>query len=161
MKKYIEDLTVKTVKKAEKIYGKSFPMIPIDFDLKGKTAGMYCWGFKRSYLRFNLEIAKINKEGFDTTVIHEVAHFIARALNMGKYIKPHGIEWKNVMRSLGISNPKRCHSYSVASSSRMTYYKYKCECQEHELSAIIHNRIQRNPDYYRACKRCKAKLVKV
>lgn len=165
MKNFIKDLTNKTILKAGKFYNKEFDLLDIRFDIKGKTAGMFCYGSKGTYLRYNLNIAKENKKTFYITVIHEVAHYIAKKLNKNKYIKPHGIEWKSVMNVLGISNPKRCHSYSMVNTlkgSGMRYFTYTCDCNEtHQLSTILHNRVQRNSNYNRVCKICKSKLVKV
>ena len=41
----------------------------------------------------------LNKYRFLITLIHEISHYFTFK-NYGKYIKPHGVEWKNTFRSL-------------------------------------------------------------
>lgn len=165
MKKYIEDTVKETIKKAGKFYNIKFENIPINFDLKGKCAGQFRFirGFsdpKTMYFRFNMPMAEsVGKKEYKQTIIHETAHYIARYMAGGSYIKPHGKEWKGVMSALGVE-AKRCHDYQVPASSRtMRYFDYKCDCQTHSVSAIIHNRMQKGQK--RFCKKCKAFLVKV
>lgn len=43
--------------------------------------------------------ANLNKYRFLITLIHEIAHFETYN-NYGKYIKPHGLEWKNTFQHL-------------------------------------------------------------
>jgi len=165
MKIFIMDLVEDTILKAEKIYYKSFDRIEIKFNLKGGTAGQYHFlkgssDSKGSYFRFNIDIANANgKKLYKDTVVHEVAHYIARSLAKGKYIKPHGKEWKSVMNALGV-NPERCHSYTIPKSTRkLKYFDYICDCDTHSISSIIHNRILKGQKRY--CKKCKGILKMV
>jgi len=162
MKNFILDSVEKTIKKSEKIYSRRFDRIPIKFNLKGSTAGQYCYikgsnSSNGSYFRFNLDIAIENgKSSYKSTVIHEVAHHISRVMAEGKYIKPHGVEWKRVMSDLGL-NPVRCHSYTVPEKTRrLKYFDYECDCQTHNVSSIIHNRMLKGQK--RFCKKCKSNL---
>ena len=41
----------------------------------------------------------LNKYRFLITLIHEISHYFTFK-NYGRYIKPHGVEWKNTFRSL-------------------------------------------------------------
>ena len=41
----------------------------------------------------------LNKYRFLITLIHEISHYFTFK-NYGKYIKPHGVEWKNTFRNL-------------------------------------------------------------
>ena len=162
MEDFIKSEVTKTLEKAEKIYKRKFDEITTVFNLKGKTAGMFC--FKKfttvtssMKFRFNVEMAKLNtKKSTKDTVVHEVGHYIARVLANGDYIKPHGKEWKTVMNKLG-GNPKRCHSLKIAPSSRKSF-SYKCDCMTHEVSTCIHNKILRGQK--RVCKKCNQQLVK-
>jgi len=165
MENFIIDLVEDTIIKAEKIYHRNFDRIKIKFNLKGGTAGQYRFlkgasDLKDSYFRFNIDIAKENgKKTYEDTVIHEVAHYITRSLANGKYVRPHGKEWKSVMNKLGVV-PERCHSYTVPKSTRkLKYYDYKCDCMTHNISSIIHNRILKGQKRY--CKKCKGILKMV
>ena len=41
----------------------------------------------------------LNQYRFLITLIHEISHYIAY-INHGPYIKPHGVEWKNIFKNL-------------------------------------------------------------
>ena len=41
----------------------------------------------------------LNEYRFLITLIHEISHYIAYK-NYGSYIKPHGVEWKNIFKNL-------------------------------------------------------------
>lgn len=156
MQNQIISKVYETITKAENVYEKSFEKIPVKCNIKGKTAGMYCWKGSESYLRFNLEIFKNNPDAIEQTVIHEVAHYITHSLH-GK-VKPHGVEWKNVMRGFGVKNPKRTHSYECKSAYGKIF-KYKCDCQEFDFTKIRHNKVLRGAQYI--CRKCKGNIVKV
>ena len=49
----------------------------------------------------------LNQYRFLITLIHEISHYIAYK-NYGTYIKPHGVEWKNIFKNLllPIINPE-------------------------------------------------------
>ena len=162
MKNFIIDLVEETIKKSEKIYSRKFDRVPVKFDLKGATAGQYRFirgsnNSDGSCFRFNLDIAKENGENeYKSTVVHEVAHHIARSLAKGKYIKPHGREWKSIMGNLGLP-AVRCHSYTVPEKTRkLKYFDYECDCMVHNVSSILHNRMKKGQ--VRHCKKCKSNL---
>lgn len=126
-----------------------FPQL--DFTLKGGVAGQ---AFRRNALRFNLYHLRYHtEEMINQTVPHEVAHLIVYA-NFPQ-AKPHGREWKEIMRLLG-ALPERCHSYS--SDIRTKKWKYTCACNTIRfLSTRRHNQIQKNKDCWH-CGNCKENL---
>jgi len=157
MEKHINSLVKKTLKTAERIYNQSFKIIDIKHNIKGKIAGQFCFranGLK--YFRFNPVLARENADIFDDTVIHEVSHYVARQL-YGK-IKPHGVEWKSVMVSFGVS-PKTTHTMNC-DSVKGKVFKYKCGCDTHELTIIRHNKVKRGKRIY-SCKKCGNRLIYV
>ena len=157
---YIIDETNKYIDKANELYDRDFDQIPVKFTLKGKCAGKYVYGRAGGYhnINYNLAMANANKDTFDTTIVHEVSHYIAREITPYR-IKPHGKEWKSVMRRFGVSNPQRCHNYKQPKGVKNIYiYKYECGCDTHHVSKIIHNRMSRGQK--RVCKKCKQALVK-
>ena len=86
--------------KAAALFSMKLKSVEITFDLKGRTAGMYrVYGNKRE-IRYNPYIfSKYFDDNFNTTVPHEVAHYITDIIyGLGK-IKPHGKEWKAVMHA--------------------------------------------------------------
>jgi SprT protein len=131
----------------------------IRFDLHGQAAGQMQWRRgARPVLRYNLDIAQHHHEDFlAQTVAHEVAHLITAACH--GQTRPHGSEWRAVMRHLGIANPQRCHQYAVDETAvrRQRRWAYECNCRGHELSTTRHKRIQTGSSRYH-CRQCGAAL---
>jgi SprT protein len=155
MEKHIEKVVKETLLNAGNIFNRTFYMIPSRCDIKGKVAGYYCFKNGQKYLRFNPSIYKENKDTYDDVIVHEVAHYVTHELYPGS--KPHGKEWKGVMRSLG-KEPERCHAYKVTPARKLKTFKYKCDCMEYELTSIRHNKILKG--HYYTCQKCKSRLVK-
>jgi SprT protein len=130
----------------------------IRFDLRGKSAGMVKFPVTGNcIIRYNLPLLKRYGEAFiNTTVPHEVSHLIAR-LRYGAQIKPHGVEWKRIM-NLFDASPARCHNFNTAQAGgrKLRYFDYRCDCRDHRLSAIRHNRIMQGAVYL--CKHCGSQL---
>ncbi len=135
------------------------PRPEIRFDLSGKAAGqMICSSHGKPVIRYNLAIARLQPDDFlARTVPHEVAHLVAHICFTGA--RPHGEEWKSIMRFFGITNPSRCHDYNISqiSSRRQARWPYRCGCQAHYLSSTRHNRVINNRQHYH-CKRCGERL---
>ena len=115
----------------------------IRFDLPGKTAGQVRIRAGRLCLvRYNLGLLQRHPEDFLTaTVPHETAHLVTVRL-FGTGVKPHGREWRAVMRLFG-AEPRRCHDYDVEGlqAHRIRRFRYHCGCRSHLLTSIRHNRI--------------------
>jgi SprT protein len=157
---HINKVVRESLDKANEVYGTEFPLIPVRHDIKGKCAGQFCtrYGGSLKYLRFNPVIAKDNKDVFDATIVHEVAHYVVHELNGDRYIRPHGVEWKGVMANLGIKKPKTCHSMNTdnVTTRKGKTFTYKCDCREIELTSIRHNRSLKGVQYH--CNLCKSGL---
>ena len=127
----------------------SFPNPTIKMDLAGKNAGVCC--SRKNLIRFNLELLLQNKEDFiHNTVPHEVAHYVTDIL--APYSKPHGNEWKAVMKLFGAS-PAVYHNYKVAPSKhRKRSYLYRCACRDHYFTKLLHKRAQGGIKY--TCNAC-------
>ena len=149
----INTVVKETLKKAENIYNRPFPEIEIRNDIKGKCGGQFCIRGTQKYLRFNPVLWSENKDTYDHTVVHEVAHYVQK--EMYPYSKPHGPEWKSVMTRLG-ANPKISHSYNIRSTQKRTFI-YSCGCSNHDLTIIRHNKCQKKGVVY-TCNKCKGDL---
>lgn len=138
----------------------NIPQIKINFKNLGRTAGH---AFQRTnVLEFNTILLKENADKFiERTVPHEVAHLItAWIFPLAK--KPHGKEWKSVMKMLGVKDSTRCHDFDVTNSTLRKVerkFKYQCKCQIHMMTAITNNRLKRGLTYY--CKKCRTQLKPV
>lgn len=65
------------------------------------------------------------------TFLHELAHILAQLRAGRRRISPHGSEWRQACRDLGIANEKRCHNLPFAITERIRHFLYKCpNCAE-------------------------------
>jgi predicted SprT family Zn-dependent metalloprotease len=77
----------------------------------------------------------------DRTLRHELAHILAQVRAGRRRILPHGLEWRQACRDLGIADEKRCHNLPFPASERARRYLYRCpHCQRDFLRV---HRIQR------------------
>jgi predicted SprT family Zn-dependent metalloprotease len=66
----------------------------------------------------------------DRTLRHELAHVLAQFRAGRRRILPHGVEWRQACRDLGITDEKRCHNLPFPVSERARRFLYKCaNCQ--------------------------------
>jgi len=145
--------------KAAALFSMKLKSVEITFDLKGRTAGMYrVYGNKRE-IRYNPYIfSKYFDDNFNTTVPHEVAHYITDIIyGLGK-IKPHGKEWKAVMHAFNAdASVTSNYDLSGIPVRKQTLYSYQCDCREHQISSVRHKKIiSKRGQYY--CTYCKQSL---
>ena len=163
------DHTRHYIKLAGQLFSINTPDIDIRFDLKGRSAGMYrvtgsghrLFASKRREIRYNSHIfAKYFQDNYNTTVAHEVAHYVSDLIYGLKNIRPHGREWKAIMQAFG-ANDSVTADYDLAGipQRRQTYHAYQCACRQHQLSTTRHNRIRRRRGRY-YCQHCR-QLLKI
>jgi SprT protein len=76
-----------------------------------------------------LQFQKIDE--IDRTLRHELAHLLAQWRAGRRRIAPHGEEWRQACRDLGIADEARCHDLPFASKSFPPRYVYRCpNCKE-------------------------------
>ncbi len=173
MKEVIENRVIELVMQFAETYGDiakyaaDFPK-EINYDKKGEAAGSCHFNDieheGQAVLSFNPVIMKDNWEQFDQTVIHEVAHFctyLLKGLQFNKASKHiwHGADWKRMMSFFG-AKTERCHTYNtsgVKKTRRVKRFEYKCSCQTHQISSIIHNRMVNGARTY-SCRSCRTKI---
>ena len=150
---------------SESIYQQPFCEIPVNFDLKGKAAGMYRVRQSNNkkierVIRFNPWLfAKYPDDSWQNTIPHEVAHYIADCLYGMHRIRPHGKEWKIIMHSLG-AEPIVRGRYDLEGipTRQVKRFTYACACRRVQLSSIRHKRIQTRQQVYR-CRDCHQNLT--
>ena len=135
----------------------------IRFDKNGTVAGTSCFNYHRGsgHLNFNPELMEKNWDTFDTTIIHEVAHYCV-SIYWGMVVdrrgrrQSHGKAWKSMMRFFGVSDVQRCHTYDTSKIKRARKVKrfgYDCPCGEpHNVSTRMHNQITKGRT--RICSLC-------
>ena len=118
----------------------------ISYKPKGTIAG--CALLTRWEIQLNSTMLYENREDFINEVVpHELAHLITFQY-FGK-VKPHGKEWQYVMSEIMKKEPKVTHNFKI----KRNEYIYFCDCQEHYLSPIRHNKIINNKTSYQ-CRKC-------
>jgi SprT protein len=120
---------------AEKTFGsdKVNRMPFVVYDTQGRTAGWSRFNSETgdgeldiNPILFNENVERV----LNQTIPHELAHFVAKMV-FGRGIKPHGYEWKRVMRLFG-KKPTRCHNMdtttvqSLRKKSQRTLVTCKC-----------------------------------
>lgn len=137
---------------AETHYGRPFLLSDVTFDLTGQAAGMLSVRERRTFtIRYNRALLEANPQHLITqTVPHEVAHLVAFQ-QFGFGIKPHGQEWKSVMKSVFHLQPDRLHTMDTSISTGASFV-YKCNCpRELVFTKRMHSKIQKSA--YR-CEKC-------
>ena len=62
----------------------------------------------------------------DRTLRHELAHILAQ-FRAGRWrISPHGSEWRQACRDLGIADEKRCHNLPFPARTYVARFVYRC-----------------------------------
>jgi len=161
------DETQAYIKRAADLFGLKDKAVEIAFNLKGRSAGMYrvrsgtglIFSRQQREIRYNPYIfSKYFEDNYATTIPHEVAHYVTDIIYGLKNIKPHGKEWKAVMHAFG-ADASVTADYDLAGIplKKRSVFTYLCDCREHQLSSIRHNKIKkRRYQYY--CNYCKQTL---
>jgi len=146
--------TNRYIELANQLYQTSYPTIPVYFDLKGHTIGMYKLWRKQKVIRYNaLIFAKYFDENLRDTVPHEVAHYIVDMQYQRKTIRPHGREWQSVMKQFD-ADASRTADYDLTDVPKRQYSRvpYQCGCQQHQLGIRRHNKVLKRKTNYFCCK---------
>lgn len=151
------------IERARELTGASARRLPVPavaFDLRGRAAGQAVFARRSRECRIRINaklLASHPREMLDETVPHEVAHVVIYRLH-GRRVRPHGAEWKALMRAFGVA-PEPCHTLPSEPARRLKQYRYRCACSEPVwLTSIRHNRARRGTVYL--CRRCGEKLIR-
>lgn len=151
--------TLACLARAESIFQRAFPALPVRFDLRGRAAGMYRVQRGARQIRYNPHIfAKYFSESLAETVPHEVAHYVTDVLHGLRNVRPHGPEWRSIARALG-ATARATGNYDLTGIPlrRQREFDYRCACTRHALGARRHSRAQRGEATY-VCRRCGSPL---
>ena len=145
-------VTAESFTLAEDYFRTPFKRPTITLNQRGKIAGSA--HLQKNLIKLNKTLFVQNFDEFKRQVIpHEVAHLVCFQ-KFGK-VKPHGSEWKSIMRAVFNLDAAVTHKFDVASVG-MQEYTYRCDCPELiKLSAIRHNKVMNGKQQYR-CQKCKA-----
>lgn len=152
--------TARFIDEGEKIFSRRFERVPVRFDLRGSSAGMFKAHGRRRWIRYNPWIfSKHFEENLADTVPHEVAHYLVHEVFGGRGVLPHGEEWRLLMNAFG-ADPRATFDMDLEGvpRRRQRTHPYRCGCRDHEVSTTRHNRIRRGTGRY-LCRYCECELV--
>jgi len=66
------------------------------------------------------------RDEVDRTLRHELAHLLAQFRVGRRRIAPHGPEWREACRDLGIADEARCHNLPFATKAYPARFVYRC-----------------------------------
>src|SRR5438552_13476690 len=76
-------------------------------------------------------LLKDHGDEMDRTMRHELAHLLAQFRVGRRRIAPHGPEWREACRDLGIADEARCHNLPFATKTYAARFVYVCpNCKE-------------------------------
>jgi SprT protein len=91
------------------------------------TAGHACWRSKT--ISLNPKLIEVSPAEVQRTLRHELAHFLAQHRAGRRQIAPHGREWRQACKDLGIPNESRCHDLPLKRIRFERRFFYACrEC---------------------------------
>lgn len=161
-KEMVISLTAEFIRRANALFEREFEKIPVLFDLKGRAAGMYRVRGSERVIRYNPYIFhRYFDDNLSVTIPHEVAHYIIDMIHGIGNVRPHGTEWRALMRCFGADSSRTC-SYDMDGlpMKQQRRFTYRCGCASHQLSATRHNRVARGIAQYR-CRYCGDELSPV
>ena len=151
--------TAKYIEFASKALNRAFGAIDVTFHLKGRCAGVYSVRAGERLIRYNPYIfAKDFKANMQITVPHEVAHYLCDVLYGHRNIRPHGEQWRSMMKLFEADDSVTgVIDLEGVPQRRMRRFPYRCACKEFEITAVRHNKIKRGAKY--SCRKCEQLLV--
>jgi predicted SprT family Zn-dependent metalloprotease len=72
----------------------------------------------------------------DRTLRHELAHILAQSRAERRRILPHGAEWRQACRDLGINGEKRCHTLPFPPKRYAARFIYRCPNCQRDFSRV-------------------------
>jgi predicted SprT family Zn-dependent metalloprotease len=82
--------------------------------------------YAKCLVRMNPKLLQFGLEEVDKTLRHELAHLVARSRAGRRRIEPHGPEWRQACRDLGLADEKRCHDLPLPRSRQRIRHRYHC-----------------------------------
>jgi SprT protein len=88
------------------------------------TAGMA--RYRENLVVLNPRLQDFSAGEVDRTLRHELAHLLAHARHRRRRIAPHGGEWQQACRDLGLHDEKRCHELPLPRRTVARRHFYAC-----------------------------------
>ena len=98
------------------------------------TAGTAYAG--KSLITLNPRLLAFGDAEIDRTLRHELAHLLAHHRAGRRRISPHGREWQQACRDLGLTDEKRCHDLPLPRRQISARHFYRCPACAVELRRV-------------------------
>jgi SprT protein len=82
--------------------------------------------YRARLISLNPRLREHPEEEIDRTLRHEIAHLLAQFRAGRRRIAPHGPEWRDACRDLGIADEVRCHNLPFAARTFPPRFVYRC-----------------------------------
>jgi SprT protein len=82
--------------------------------------------YRHKLISLNPRLAQHGEAEIDRTLRHELAHLLAQFRTGRRRILPHGSEWRQACRDLGLADEKRCHNLPFPTKSYAARLMYRC-----------------------------------
>ena len=82
--------------------------------------------FRKKLISLNPRLCEHGVAEIDRTLRHEIAHLLAQLRSGLRRILPHGAEWRDACRDLGISDEVRCHNLPFQAKRYAARFVYRC-----------------------------------
>jgi predicted SprT family Zn-dependent metalloprotease len=96
----------------------------VEWDSRLKTAAGRA-DYREKLISLNPRLSEYPTE-IDRTLRHELAHILAQFRVGRRKISPHGTEWRQACRDLGIANENRCHNLPFPARTYAARFVYHC-----------------------------------
>ena len=80
----------------------------------------------KSLISLNPRLRAFGDAEIDRTLRHELAHLLAHHRAGRRRISPHGREWQQACRDLGLTDEKRCHDLPLPRRALTARHFYRC-----------------------------------
>ena len=80
----------------------------------------------KALITLNPRLHEFGADEIDRTLRHELAHLLAHHRVGRRRIAPHGAEWQQACRDLGLTDEKRCHDLPLPRRKVARRFVYRC-----------------------------------
>ena len=80
----------------------------------------------KALITLNPRLRDFGDAEVDRTLRHELAHLLAHHRAGRRRITPHGLEWQQACRDLGLTDEKRCHDLPLPRREMAARHFYRC-----------------------------------
>ena len=92
--------------------------------------------YRARLIFLNPRLREHGEEEIERTLRHELAHLLAQFRAGRRWIAPHGPEWRDACRDLGIADEARCHNLPFAARTFPPRFVYRCPSCKAEFPRV-------------------------